>query len=157
MREAIEEINEDVNDDIDEALAINKETNISRSIKALRKGYNLTIKDMASILGISQGAYHNYESGLKTPDIDVIIKLSIYYKLNIEIFIFLYCQDFASSHDVELENVLKIHTYDKIYEPEDIILIEKYKTLSDEYKSAVSTFIDAANICSERALENYNI
>ncbi len=126
-----------------------KETNVSKTVKALRKGHNLTIKEMASFLGISQSAYHNYESGVRIPDIDVIFKLCVFYKLNIEIFIFLLCQDYVFANEIRLEDMFNIYTYDKISEISHIGLLERYKNLPDEYQLAVSTFIRAAEICSD--------
>ncbi len=126
-----------------------KGTSVSKTVKALRKGHNLTIKELAAFLGISQSAYHNLESGIRTPDIDVIFKLCVFYKLNIEIFIFLLCHDYVAANEMTIEDMFNIYTYDKISEVNHIGLLERYKNLPDEYQLAVSTFIRAAEICSD--------
>lgn len=125
-----------------------KETNVSRAVKSLRKGHDITIKEMSQVLGISPSAYHNYESGVSVPDINTVFKLCIFYKMNIEIFILLFCQDYAESNNISLDDMYNIYTYDKKEGAENIGIMSKYSSLPAEYKTAVSTFIDAAKICS---------
>lgn len=131
------------------------ETNVSRAIKSLRTGRNLTIKNISSSLGISQTLYHNYETGIKIPDMGVIFKLCVFYNLNIELFVFLLCQDYVTAGNITSEDMFNIHTYNKISEAEHIELIEKYKTLPDDYKSAVCDFVEAAIICSKKAPDEF--
>ena len=46
------------------------------SIKALRKSKSMTQKELAQALGISRATVAKYEAGLRTPNMDMIMKLS---------------------------------------------------------------------------------
>ena len=46
------------------------------SIKALRKSKSMTQKELAQALGISRATVSKYEAGLRTPNMDMIMKLS---------------------------------------------------------------------------------
>ena len=50
---------------------------IYERLKELRLANNLTQADFAAAFNISQGTIGNWESGKRTPDIEMIIKISI--------------------------------------------------------------------------------
>ena len=45
------------------------------SIKALRKSKSMTQKELAQALGISRATVSKYEAGLRTPNMDMMVKI----------------------------------------------------------------------------------
>ena len=45
------------------------------SIKALRKSKSMTQKELAKALGISRATVSKYEAGLRTPNMDMMVKI----------------------------------------------------------------------------------
>lgn len=58
------------------------------NLKYLRKKNNLTQDDMVDILNITRQAYSNYETLNRTPDIDTLVILANYYKVNLNDLVF---------------------------------------------------------------------
>jgi transcriptional regulator with XRE-family HTH domain len=63
------------------------ETMLPENLKFLREQKAWTIAKTADNLDISPERYSNYERGLRQPDIDMLIKLSSFWKLSIDILI----------------------------------------------------------------------
>ena len=55
---------------------------IYERLKELRLANNLTQADFAAAFNISQGTIGNWESGKRTPDIEMIIKISAFFNVS---------------------------------------------------------------------------
>ena len=55
---------------------------IYERLKELRLSNNLTQADFATAFNISQGTIGNWESGKRTPDIEMIIKISAFFNVS---------------------------------------------------------------------------
>ena len=51
---------------------------------SLRKQKKVTQQDVADYLDISRQAYSNYETGKRSPDIEILIKLSDFFSVSID-------------------------------------------------------------------------
>lgn len=51
--------------------------NIGENLKRLRKNSNLTQKDLADILGVTTVTIQNYENNRRTPNTDMLVKISL--------------------------------------------------------------------------------
>ncbi len=56
--------------------------NIKEKLKDLREEAGLMQKEVAQFLGITRGAYTNYELGTREPSLDMIVKLCDFYKVS---------------------------------------------------------------------------
>lgn len=57
---------------------------LAERLVKLRKAKGLTQNDVAGHLGISRGAYANYELGTREPDTDTLIKLAELYGVTVD-------------------------------------------------------------------------
>lgn len=57
---------------------------MNQKLGDLREDNDLTQKYIAEILGISQGTYSRYESGILDMPTDILIKLSAFYHVSID-------------------------------------------------------------------------
>lgn len=57
--------------------------NIDR-LKEIRQDKDLTQRDIAKILNISQVVYSRYETGVRLIPVDLLIKLANYYKVSVD-------------------------------------------------------------------------
>ena len=56
---------------------------LAQNLKYLRDKHNLKQDDMVDILNVTRQAYSNYETLTRTPDIDTLMILANYYKVNL--------------------------------------------------------------------------
>ena len=56
-----------------------------KMLKVLRMKKGDRLKDIANLLGVTESAYHHYESGRSQPDIETLKKLSEYYGVSVDI------------------------------------------------------------------------
>ncbi len=61
--------------------------NIQKVIKEIRKNHNLTQKQFAKKFFISEKTVSNYENGLRTPDIEFLVKLSKEFNISLDYFV----------------------------------------------------------------------
>ena len=116
-------------------------TNIGSALTALRTGKHLKL---------TPSSYSNYEHGRSYPDIRLIFRTAVYYHINIEFLIFLVCIDLASFENLKNEELFRLFTYGHTFSWDFFELFERYNSLSDVYKHAASTFLEAASICNQQ-------
>ena len=86
---------------------------VSNRMKQFREYNNLSAADIATILEITTAEYEAYESGEASPDIDLISKLAVCYKVTVDEFygysprLSLYAKDGDIDSDVD-ERILKM-------------------------------------------------
>jgi transcriptional regulator with XRE-family HTH domain len=60
---------------------------ISNNLKYLRERKSKSQEDTASALGLKRGRYASYEEGRNEPNIETLIRISRYYKIQIDILV----------------------------------------------------------------------
>lgn len=60
------------------------EINISKSLKLIREGENITQSQLAKETGIKQQSISRWERGERLPNIFDLVKLANYYKISID-------------------------------------------------------------------------
>jgi transcriptional regulator with XRE-family HTH domain len=60
--------------------------NLSRILKRLRKHNQSTQQDIADVLGISRQAYSRYESGIREPNMETLLKLAEHFNVSPQVF-----------------------------------------------------------------------
>ena len=108
----------------------------AKNIKYLRNKKNIDQQVMAEQLGIAQSTLSCWENGLRTPDLDMIAKISKY--LNIY-------DDFITK-DLTNEEV----SFNEL----DQLLFSKAKELTDEEKKAVLQVMNAIHKEIDKELDN---
>lgn len=108
----------------------------AKNIKYLRNKKNIDQQVMAEDLGVAQSTLSCWENGLRTPDLDMIAKISKY--LNVY-------DDFISKDLTKQEN-----DYNEL----DNLLFSKAKELNDEEKRAVLQVINAIHKEIDKELDN---
>lgn len=98
----------------------------AKNIKYLRNKKNIDQQVMAEDLGVAQSTLSCWENGLRTPDLDMIAKISKY--LNVY-------DDFISK-DLTIEDNTN-------YSELDNLLFSKAKELNDEEKKAILQVMNA--------------
>lgn len=124
------------------------------NLKYLRKKNNLTQDDMVKILNITRQAYSNYETLNRTPDIDTLIILANYYKVNLNDLVFCNLSDsyipFEGLAEGKIpyifsrsEKTITNQTTDtNIYlSEEELDIILKFRTLTPEKQTLIKSFI----------------
>lgn len=116
-----------------------------QNLYILRKTYKKTQKDLADILNISRQAYSNYETGKRSPDLDLLIRFSQIYTISLDQLINQSCK--ASSSIAEgtgpYNQGIEVETGDTIYlTNQEVDVIKNYRTLSGESKMIVDKFLN---------------
>ena len=57
---------------------------LANRIKELREDKDITQQEIAEYLCVAQNTYCNYENGKREPPIELLVKLSRYYEVNLE-------------------------------------------------------------------------
>ena len=60
---------------------------IGQTVSSIRKGKNLSQKEVASMLGISQATYSTYERGRTEPPIEILVRLSYLFDCPVDILV----------------------------------------------------------------------
>lgn len=102
---------------------------ISETLIKLRKDANLSKKELTDKLNIKYTTYANYESGIREPNSDFLIKISKFYDVSIDYILGLTKIKSYSSQNMNLSE-------------EDLYFIKKYKKLDDYSKEIINTLID---------------
>ncbi len=105
-------------------------------LKIYRKSNRMTQKRVADYLGVSRSAYAKYETMMRTPHIDVIIKLAALYNTSID--------DFFSPFSDNTESVLSANAEQSSDEMQ--LITKSEKLLLDYFRASVrkSEIIKAA-------------
>jgi len=74
-----------------------------KNLKMWRLAMNLTQKNMADLLGISDRGYRNYENGRNEPSISDLIKLADLFGVSLDVLV---GRDFPKSTLVNTEEIL---------------------------------------------------
>lgn len=115
------------------------------NLRNLRKSHLLTQKDIARMLNISRQAYSNYETGTRSPDIDLLIRLSQLYTITLDELV---NQTFTVDGMIRERKGpyftgVELDSCDTMYlTAEEIHVIQKYRTLVSDNKRIVDQFLN---------------
>ena len=114
-------------------------------MKNLRVLNNLTQEELSQRIGITASAYSHFETGIRQPDINTLVKLCCFYKINIMHLIYLVCMDMCPTEDQD-PGMFKIFTYGSLCSSDENTLITKFRRLDPDDKQNALLFITAAEI-----------
>ena len=114
-------------------------------MKNLRVLNNLTQEELSQRIGITASAYSHFETGIRQPDINTLVKLCCFYKINIMHLIYLVCMDMCPTEDQD-PGVFQIFTYGSLCSSDENTLITKFRQLDPDDKQNALLFITAAEI-----------
>ncbi len=114
-------------------------------MKNLRVLNNLTQEELSQHIGITASAYSHFETGIRQPDINTLVKLCCFYKINIMHLIYLICMDMCPTED-QGTGVFQIFTYGSLCSSDENTLITKFRQLDPDDKQNTLLFITAAEI-----------
>ncbi|QBO36141.1 XRE family transcriptional regulator [Periweissella cryptocerci] len=58
--------------------------NICKNIKRLRQGANMSQTELAEKLNLARSAISHYESGVRTPSIDILIEMADFFEITVD-------------------------------------------------------------------------
>lgn len=114
-------------------------------MKNLRVLNNLTQEELSQRIGITASAYSHFETGIRQPDINTLVKLCCFYKINIMHLIYLVCMDMCPTEDQD-PRMFQIFTYGSLCSSDENTLITKFRRLDPDDKQNALLFITAAEI-----------
>jgi|GEM_PF-1572809 transcriptional regulator with XRE-family HTH domain len=114
-------------------------------MKNLRVLNNLTQEELSQRIGITASAYSHFETGIRQPDINTLVKLCCFYKINIMHLIYLVCMDMCPTED-QAPGMFQIFTYGSLCSSDENTLITKFRRLDPDDKQNALLFITAAEI-----------
>ena len=114
-------------------------------MKNLRVLNNLTQEELSQRIGITASAYSHFETGIRQPDINTLVKLCCFYKINIMHLIYLVCMDMCPTEDQD-PGMFQIFTYGSLCSSDENTLITKFRRLDPADKQNALLFITAAEI-----------
>lgn len=114
-------------------------------MKNLRVLNNLTQEELSQRIGITASAYSHFETGIRQPDINTLVKLCCFYKINIMHLIYLGCMDMCPTED-QAPGMFQIFTYGSLCSSDENTLITKFRRFDPDDKQNALLFITAAEI-----------
>lgn len=99
--------------------------NFAKNLKYIRKKKNIDQQVMAEDLGVAQSTLSCWESGIRTPNLDMVAKIAEYLQID---------KDFITNDFTQLEKNINTKEYEE--------LINKYDKLSGEDKELINNLID---------------
>lgn len=114
-------------------------------MKNLRVLNNLAQEELSQRIGITASAYSHFETGIRQPDINTLVKLCCFYKINIMHLIYLVCMDMCPTEDQD-PGMFQIFTYGSLCSSDENTLITKFRRLDPDDKQNALLFITAAEI-----------
>ena len=135
---------------------------LAKNLRYLRKKYRLNQQEMEEILNLSRQAYSNYERCERTPDLDTLVRLSLFYNICIDDLIL---KDLSASspdaddppepddnpfYDGIKESVAPYYTYAECVETgnsiyltdKELDFISSFRSLSEDNKRLITGFLN---------------
>lgn len=97
-------------------------------LRQLRKEKGLTQADLAKLLGVSQQAIGNYESGVRQPDSGTMVKLADFFDTSVD---YLLGRTDIRKFDLDIENIAAMRSKE----------LEGYEDLPDEAKKMLQAIV----------------
>lgn len=116
---------------------------LAKNLRHLRKLNKQKQDDIAEIFSISRQAVSNYENMYREPDLELLVRISTYYKLNLDQLILHDLANPSSTATIDISHNLAIQNSEErsIYlTDEEVELILNFRALSDSERALVSGF-----------------
>ncbi len=111
----------------------------------LRKAHHYTQEALGKMLNISRQAYSNYETSKRTPDLDLLVKLSQIYGVTLDELV---NQSYTPSGIIREQKGpyipgIEVENGDKLYLTlEEVDVIKKYRKVDNECKIIIDKLLD---------------
>lgn len=115
---------------------------LGNRIKELRTEYNLTQAELAAKVGVSKATITAYESDLRQPSYEVLIKLANIFKVSIDSLILNRSEHIIDVSDLTPDQINKVH---------DLISYFKKSDLIDAFAEKNLTYTNAKNLLTKYA------
>lgn len=112
-------------------------------LRNLRVSKGLRQSEVANALNLSLSAYSHYECGSRMPDMKILIKICIFYQINMNYMVFLICMDVAARGQADPDHVFQLFTYGNPPEKDEYKLLSSYRSMSLAEKANVQYFIES--------------
>lgn len=126
---------------------------LAKNLRFLRNKRGLSQQEMEDVLNLSRQAYSNYERGERTPDLDVLVRLSQFHEVSIDALLLVNLEALPAvtprADSVMMETVSPYYTYTEckdtgksVYLTKDELkLISDFRSLSEETRQILTGFI----------------
>lgn len=96
---------------------------LGNRIRELRTKYNLTQADLAKQVGVSKATITAYESDLRQPSYDVLIKLANTFKVSIDSLLLNRSEFVMDISSLEAEQIKQVENYIKYLKEQELIRV----------------------------------
>lgn len=111
-----------------------------RQLKVIRKQNKMSQQQVSDVLGVSRSTYCSYETGRRTPDINILMKLSEFYRLPVDRFLCAVEKEYL--FDEEYYEGQTDTRYLSQLSKEEHDLIVKFRCLDKEEKKNIKNFVN---------------
>lgn len=120
---------------------------LAANLRYLRELHNQSQKDLESIFSISRQTFSNYENRLRTPDLEMLMRIADYYQLTLDQLVTQNLENPSSDAEkVPRKAALHKESGDTLYLSDaETDLIMRYRNLSDADRLVLSGFMDSRN------------
>lgn len=109
--------------------------NCYRQLKIIRCQNNLKQYQIADALGISRSTYCSYETGRRSIDLDMLVRLSKFYRLPLDLFL----------REMDIGFIAEESSYENEQDtrflsqlsPDEVALIARYRTMEEKDKKEI--------------------
>lgn len=118
---------------------------LAANLRYLRELHNQSQKDLEAVFSISRQTFSNYENKVRTPDLDMLIRIASYYHLTLDQLINQNLEHpTPGAENMPRTGALHKESGNTLYlTEEEIDLIMKYRNLSDADRSLLLGFTDS--------------
>lgn len=106
-----------------------KNVEFGNRLREIRFSHNVSRQEFVESLGIGMTSLHHYESGLRVPDVNFLLRLHNLYQVDLEWLL-------LGQKETDLPN------WQAGYTADDLRLIDYLKTLNPKAKQALLAFLD---------------
>lgn len=110
-----------------------------RQLRIIRVQNGLSQQQIADVLGISRSAYCGYETGRRSPGLDIIIKLSNFYKISMDKFVGQIVPEYVFDSQF-YEGQTDTHYLSQLSKSEREIIVD-FRRLNDNEKAELVNFL----------------
>ncbi len=121
---------------------------LANNLRFLRTEMGMTQEEFRKIINVSRQAYSNYETNKRTPDLDTLVRISLYYGISIDDLIMKPLSSPAFYPSGVAESKASYHltkckeTGDSIYLTEDELdFITRFRSLSEGNRQIITGFL----------------
>ena len=111
---------------------------LSKNLRFKRKEMHLRQEDLSDMLNISRQAYSNYETGKRTPDLEILVRLCNFYHLSLDEMVNGTLSNKIGERKGPYHYAIEIKSADTLYLTEDEVeLIMQYRDMDEDTRRLV--------------------